>query len=183
MLQKLSIVRALLHEPEIIFLDEPISGLDPIGIKQVRDLILGENKRGKTVFISSHLLSEVEKICQRFAIIHKGKLRAEGSLQDLNLRMRKNTSITIEVDEPSPNFIHELEKISWVEKAILSGNVYRVLTNTIEDKRKDLAQQFIKSGLTPFSINTERASLEDAFITFTNENISMFMGDINESKD
>lgn len=72
MLQKLSIVRALLHDPEIIFLDEPISGLDPIGIRTVRDLILSENRKGRTIFISSHLLSEMERICQRVAIISRG---------------------------------------------------------------------------------------------------------------
>jgi len=76
MLQKLSIIRALLHDPDILFLDEPISGLDPIGIKQVRDLILSENREGRTVFISSHQLSEMEKICHRVAIIFRGRLVA-----------------------------------------------------------------------------------------------------------
>ena len=63
MLQKLSIVRALLHDPDILFLDEPISGLDPFGVKQIRDLILEESREGRTIFVSSHLLSEMEKVC------------------------------------------------------------------------------------------------------------------------
>ncbi len=80
MLQKLSITRALLHDPDILFLDEPISGLDPIGIKQTRDLLLSENRAGRAIFISSHQLSEMEKICHRVAIISQGRLLAEDSM-------------------------------------------------------------------------------------------------------
>ena len=76
MLQKLSLTRALIHDPDILFLDEPISGLDPIGIMQTRDLLLSENRAGRAIFISSHQLSEMERICHRVAIISHGKLLA-----------------------------------------------------------------------------------------------------------
>ena len=83
MMQKLSIIRALLPDPDILFLDEPISGLDPFGVKQTRDLILEENREGRTIFISSHILSEVEKICHRVAIIYRGRLLAEDQMGSL----------------------------------------------------------------------------------------------------
>ena len=75
-------LRALLPDPDILFLDEPISGLDPMGIKQVRDLIVSENREGRTIFISSHQLSEMEKICHRVAIIFGGKLLVEDTMGD-----------------------------------------------------------------------------------------------------
>ena len=83
MLQRLNIARALLHDPPLLFLDEPTGGLDPIGIKQMRDLILEENRSGRTIFVSSHLLSEMERICHRIAIIYKGRLLAEDRMSTL----------------------------------------------------------------------------------------------------
>ena len=97
MLQKLSIVRALLHDPDILFLDEPISGLDPLGIKQIRDLILAENREGRTIFISSHLLSEMEKLCHRVAIVYNGRLMAEERMQDLLAKLTKDREIHVDL--------------------------------------------------------------------------------------
>ncbi|GAH40122.1 unnamed protein product, partial [marine sediment metagenome] len=103
MLQKLSFVRALLHDPDILFLDEPISGLDPIGIKQIRDLILLENREGRTIFISSHLLSEMEKICHRVAIIFQGKLMAEDNMESLLGKLAKDREIHIDLEILPPD--------------------------------------------------------------------------------
>ncbi len=71
---RLGLAQALLNDPDLLLLDEPMSGLDPVGYKETRDIIIGLNKRGKTVFFNSHILSEVEKICDRVAVLHKGKL-------------------------------------------------------------------------------------------------------------
>ena len=69
MKQKLGLARALLHDPEILILDEPVSSLDPYGIKEVRDILMEENQKGKTIFISSHILSEIERTCHRVGIM------------------------------------------------------------------------------------------------------------------
>ncbi|MCE5301128.1 MAG: ABC transporter ATP-binding protein [Spirochaetia bacterium] len=71
---RLGLAQAILNDPEILFLDEPMSGLDPLGYKETRDIILDLNRRGRTIFFNSHILSEVEKICNRVGILHKGKL-------------------------------------------------------------------------------------------------------------
>jgi len=71
---RLGLAQALLNEPELLFLDEPMSGLDPLGYKETRDIILELNKKGKTIFFNSHILSEVEKICDRIGILHKTKI-------------------------------------------------------------------------------------------------------------
>jgi len=83
MVQRVSLALALIHDPEVIILDEPMSGLDPIGRKMVGDIILELKSRGRTVLISSHILADVERFCDRIGIIVKGKLKLVGSLNDL----------------------------------------------------------------------------------------------------
>jgi ABC-2 type transport system ATP-binding protein len=83
MKQRLSLCRALLHDPELLILDEPINGLDPKGIRDIRELLDREHRRGKTIFLCSHLLSEVEKSCTRGAIIHRGRILAVNSMAEL----------------------------------------------------------------------------------------------------
>ena len=83
MKQRLALARALLHEPELLILDEPTSGLDPQGVHDVRELLQRRNRRGTTVFLCSHLLSEVEKSCGRIAVIAQGRLRALGRTEEI----------------------------------------------------------------------------------------------------
>ena len=78
MLQRIGIAQALVHDPRVVFLDEPMSGLDPIGRKEIRDLIVRLQAEGKTVFMNTHILSDVEMLCHRVAIIVKGEIRYEG---------------------------------------------------------------------------------------------------------
>ncbi|MCC2640032.1 MAG: ABC-type transport system, ATPase component [Nitrospira sp.] len=83
MLQRIGLAQALIHEPELIILDEPMTGLDPVGRKQVRDLILNLRDRGKTIFFSTHILHDVEMICDRVGIVMKGRLLASGRIDEL----------------------------------------------------------------------------------------------------
>jgi ABC-2 type transport system ATP-binding protein len=85
MLQRVGIAQAIIHDPAVVFLDEPMSGLDPIGRREVRDLIQGLKEEGKTVFFSTHILSDAETLCDRVGIINKGKLRGIGVMADLAL--------------------------------------------------------------------------------------------------
>ncbi|MEW6026470.1 MAG: ABC transporter ATP-binding protein [Planctomycetota bacterium] len=83
MARRLGFAQALINDPEVIFLDEPTSGLDPLVARQVKDIILDQKKQGKTIFMSSHLLADVENICDRIAILHLGKLQKVGSVKEL----------------------------------------------------------------------------------------------------
>jgi ABC-2 type transport system ATP-binding protein len=83
MLQRVGLAQALINDPDIVFLDEPMSGLDPIGRREVRQLISGLRDRGTTVFMSTHILSDIESLCDEVAILHGGKLAATGSLDQL----------------------------------------------------------------------------------------------------
>jgi ABC-2 type transport system ATP-binding protein len=83
MLQRVGLAQALLNEPSMVFLDEPLGGLDPLGRKEIRDIIVGLRNAGKTVFLSSHILQDIEMICDRVAIIVNGEIISQGRLQDL----------------------------------------------------------------------------------------------------
>src|SRR5246500_3624206 len=83
MLQRVGIAQAILHDPKVVFLDEPMSGLDPMGRREVRDLMEQLKRQGKTVFFSTHILSDAEALCDRVAIIHLGELRGVGAVVDL----------------------------------------------------------------------------------------------------
>lgn len=105
MKQRFGIAQAVVADPPLLILDELTSGLDPIAQRELKDLILGLKARGITIFFSSHVMSEVETICDSIGIIHQGKLRAEGTLQDL-LRLENQVSIQFR----GPNEL--LEKLS-----------------------------------------------------------------------
>ncbi len=83
MMQRIGLAQALLHDPELLILDEPMSGLDPIGRKEVRDLLVEQRKRGKTLLFTSHILSDVEDLCDRVVIMQRGKITSEGQVHDL----------------------------------------------------------------------------------------------------
>jgi ABC-2 type transport system ATP-binding protein len=89
MLQRVGLAQALINDPEVLFLDEPMSGLDPLGRREVRDLIVSLRARGKTIFFSSHILTDVEAMCDRVAILNRGRLIESGKLSDI-LKMRGN---------------------------------------------------------------------------------------------
>ena len=94
MLQRIGLAQALLHDPELILLDEPTAGVDPIGSREMKDLILALKARGKTIVLSSHLLDQVEQVCDRVAILHLGKKILEGQVNEL-LTYKEKISITV----------------------------------------------------------------------------------------
>ena len=93
MLQRVGIAQAIVHDPEVVFLDEPMSGLDPLGRHEVRELIQGLKDQGKTIFFSTHILSDAEALCDRVAVIHKGELRGVGVVNDLRSSVGDKTEV------------------------------------------------------------------------------------------
>src|SRR5882672_937968 len=93
MLQRVGIAQAILHDPKVVFLDEPMSGLDPMGRREVRDLIEQLKHEGKTVFFSTHILSDAEALCDRVAIIHLGELRGIGAIAQLTANVRGKVEV------------------------------------------------------------------------------------------
>jgi len=94
--QRLALAMALVGDPELLILDEPFSGLDPHGVRRVREIVHQENERGATVFFSSHVLGQVELVCDRIGVLHEGELVAEGTLDDLRDRTSSPDDATME---------------------------------------------------------------------------------------
>jgi ABC-2 type transport system ATP-binding protein len=95
MLQRAALAAAIVHDPELLILDEPMSGLDPVGRKEVRDIILEEKNRGRTVFFSSHILSDVEMLCDQVCILRRGEVVVAGSLRDLLHEGKRRSEVTV----------------------------------------------------------------------------------------
>ena len=173
MQQKIGFARALLHDPELLILDEPISGLDPTGIKQIRDLIEKENQRGKTVFISSHVLSEVEKVCGKVAIINQGRLLAEENMEGLRRRLSDVVELEVELSQPKKEITDALSTFDFVRGIREDGNLLTIKVNSDKDYRAPISEAISQRGGIVLGIKVKEMSLEDAFVTITQKNISL----------
>src|SRR5215218_3434928 len=120
MLQRVGLAQSLVNEPEIVFLDEPMSGLDPIGRREIRELIAELRTRGTTVFMSTHILSDVEALCDEVAILRKGKLAATGKLEDLLASEDKHRSFEVQFRGISVNALESA--LGTVETLAFRGN-------------------------------------------------------------
>jgi ABC-2 type transport system ATP-binding protein len=161
MLQRIGIAQALVNDPEVVFLDEPMSGLDPIGRREVRDLILSLRKQQKTIFFSSHILSDVEALCDRAAILSRGRLVRCGTVQELTGNQDSALEIVaVGIDSSLLNRFRA--SLASLEIATATPNGAHIV---IKDENEvemtlDLIRQ---SGGKLVSINPRRASLEDIF--------------------
>ncbi len=173
MQQKIGFARALLHNPDLLLLDEPVSGLDPTGIKQVRDLIEEENKKGRTIFISSHLLSEVERLCQRVGIINKGKLLAEDTMENLKHRLSDFIQIEVEVAKLPKKMLDIFSSFDFVKDVTQEKNLTILEVKNDKDYRADISEAITREGGIVLGMKVREMSLEEAFITITRENISL----------
>ncbi|RLT39507.1 MAG: ABC transporter ATP-binding protein [Chloroflexi bacterium] len=168
MRQKLNLCRALLHDPELLILDEPVSGLDPNGIRQVRELLLEENRRGRTILISSHILSEIEQTAHRVGIIAGGRLLVEDSVAGLAGRLGEGQRIEVEFQQPIADLRSQLEALPFVlEVEGRTPNRWLVTTAMGEDQRPELARFLAGQGVLVIGMRLLERSLEEAFITIT----------------
>ncbi|UCG94706.1 MAG: ABC transporter ATP-binding protein [Candidatus Aerophobus sp.] len=173
MQQKLGFARALLHDPELLLLDEPVSGLDPTGIKQVRNLIEKENKKGRTIFISSHLLSEVEKLCREVAIINEGKLLAEDTMENLRRKLSKTVELEIELSQAKEEIMKALSSFDFIQAIKQRENLLTLRVKSDQDYRASISETISRQGGIVLGIKVKEMSLEEAFITITQKNISL----------
>ena len=171
MLQKLSFARALLHDPELLLLDEPISGLDPLGIKQVRDLILEQHRAGKTVLISSHQLSEMERLCTRVGIISRGELVAQGTLASLFASLREEVEIHVELESVGKDLVRKAGELPFVRSVASEGSLLILRVAKDRDYRKDVGAFLLRRGTPPLGMRERTPSLEEAFVTITQETV------------
>ncbi len=156
MLQRVGIAQAILHDPRVIFLDEPMSGLDPIGRREVRDLIEGLKQEGKTIFFSTHILSDAEALCDRVAILNHGELRGVGVIADLTSTVHGKVEVVWQGDAV-PASVRAL----GADCHITTDMVRAVLP---EDKLDMVVDALRRANLRLISVTPVRATLEQYFV-------------------
>lgn len=160
MLQRVGIAQALINDPELVVLDEPMSGLDPIGRKEVRDLIYRLKESGKTVMFSSHILHDAELLCDRVAMIMKGRLVACGQVSEL-IQQGTTQEVEMVIDRLSPEGLEHLRVLAT--KVVLNGE--RVMVVLSNQCQVDESLEVIRAAHAKLvSLTPHKASLEDLFI-------------------
>ena len=160
MLQRVGIAQALVHDPSVVFLDEPMSGLDPIGRKEIRDLILRLRQEGKTVFMNTHILSDVELLCDRVAIIVKGEIRYEGSTDDFLAGGQRETELVLAQVPPALAALLE-QRFG----ARLRGLGDRIEARVAEKRVGEALREALAAGAEVVSVVPHRVSLESIFLS------------------
>ena len=156
MLQRVGIAQAILHDPNLVFFDEPMSGLDPMGRREVRDLMEQLKQDGKTVFFSTHILSDAEALCDRVAIIHQGELRGVGAVAELTSSVHGQVELVWQ-GRAEPASLRAL----GAECHVTGDTVRAVLP---EDKQDRAIEALLRERLKLVSVTPVRASLEDYFV-------------------
>lgn len=165
MLQRIGLAQSLLNDPHLVFLDEPTSGLDPIGRRLVRDIINNLRDRGTSVFLNSHLLSEVELTCDRVAFIRAGRILQVSSLTAFE---QEAFQVAIRVGQPTPDLLAQLAEIG--EDVHLERSDGRIrLTLRDEARLPEIAQCITGSGHALYELTPNRLSLEERFLQVVGE--------------
>ncbi|MEE8380891.1 MAG: ABC transporter ATP-binding protein [Thermodesulfobacteriota bacterium] len=163
MVQRIGLAQALLNEPELLLLDEPAAGLDPISNKEIRDVLLKLKEAGVTIFINSHLLSEIEMTCDRVAILHRGHLVKMGNKQELT---SKEELIELQVEGINDMLI---QKLSEVSSQLQSEGDLITLTPKHAEAISTIPEIVINRGGKLLSLTTRTESLEDIFYRLIKE--------------
>lgn len=159
MLQRIGIAQAIIHDPKLVFFDEPMSGLDPIGRREVRELIQGLKDEGKTIFLTTHILSDAESLCDRVAIIHNGELRGIGVVEDLTSRTADKTEVVWRGAYALPalsSFLTEHHATGDVVRGVIASDQVDALLEKLRQQRAHV-----------ISVTPILGTLEDYFVAQT----------------
>ncbi len=164
MQQRIGIAQALISDPELVILDEPSIGLDPVGMVEVRDIVKDITKTGKTVFFSSHLLAEVNQICDHVTLINKGVLLFSGTLEGISASAQPTRRLVVEVEKANDAILAYLKTLP-IASVEANGNVYTLHLNTKDDVRAEVSRGVTAAGGLILRMQEEGGGLEDAFLT------------------
>ena len=163
MQQRIGIAQALLNNPELVILDEPSIGLDPVGMVEVRELMKTISKEGVTVFLSSHLLFEVEQICDHVTIINKGSVLASDTLQNISGALGP-AMMHIELANLSNEVIAAVKKLPFVSGTWKTGSTLYIQVTTYDDVRAQVSKEITGAGGVIVGMSQKTSNLEDIFI-------------------
>lgn len=165
MKQRLGLAAAILRDPEVLILDEPANGLDPAGIRDVRNLIRSLADDGRTVFLSSHILSEVEQVCDHVAILSKGRCIASGPVHDV--LQAKVAEFLVRARDPGAA-MRALDAAGFPVRAEADG---AVLVSASPDRAEEISGALFQAGVLPTELRAVQVSLEDVFLELTTEDV------------
>lgn len=159
MQQRIGLAQAILHDPDLVILDEPTSALDPLGRRRVREVIEYLKQQGKTVFLNSHLLSEVERSCDMVAILNKGRVVKQGTLEALLVH---KSVVVLELRQVVPSVLEALERVATKVQPL---DTNRVMAEVADERAiPELARAVVYAGGELMGMQAKRETLEDLFI-------------------
>lgn len=164
MQQRLGLAQALVGDPELVILDEPSLGLDPVGMVEVRGIIKKISSEGRTVFLSSHLLHEVQQTCSHVTVINRGAKMIEGSIPTLLEKLSESNKITVELEKVSDDIMKALEGLNFVEDIKWEGKRAEILCSTTGDFRADVSRAISDAGGLIIGMKVDERGLEELFL-------------------
>jgi ABC-2 type transport system ATP-binding protein len=166
--QRVGVAQAIVHEPDVLILDEPTIGIDPIQVSTTRQLIR-ELGKAHTVILSSHILPEVSAICERVIIIHEGKIVAEDRIENLSSLLAGSRRIRLEIEGPSKRIAECLRQVKGVTRINYQDTYYTVEYPASLDLRGQITEALARGGFTLLALEQVAMSLEDIFLKLTGE--------------
>lgn len=167
MAQRLVLGMALVGEPDLLLFDEPSTGLDPNGAREMREIIREERDRGATVFFSSHILGQVEAVCDRVGILRDGTLVAEDTVEGLRDATQTESTLVVEVDQVPEGTLSAVRTLSGVSEATVENTLITV--SCLDDAKTSVLNTVEDEGASIQDFTTKDASLEDLFAAYTQD--------------
>lgn len=167
MQQRLGLARVLIHDPKVLILDEPASGLDPRARIEIRELLRELKRMGKTIMISSHILSELEEICDHVGIIEHGRLVFSGTLEEIHTRLGIESKVRVRVTNHQDKAIELLSALPQISQVQSLGDEIVITFHEGKDANGIVARTLVNANLDIISIQPERLKLDDAFLQLT----------------
>ncbi len=163
--QRAALARAFLHDPSLLLLDEPTTGLDPESAVEVRDYIRALKKRERTIIICSHNLEEVQKLCDRFAILHQGKIRMLGNIEDLNRDLWHTQELQCQLRMPVPETLTgRVVRLKGVEGAHLNGDTLVIQGANLDQETPQIVRFLVECGSLILMVKQSKHSLEEIYL-------------------
>jgi ABC-2 type transport system ATP-binding protein len=164
MVQRLSVAIALINDPSILIMDEPTIGMDPEATSQFRSLFMGLSKEGKTIFVSSHLLDEVQRICTHVGMINKGKIVFSGPIGQVLEAFTQRWVVEAELEEVTETIVSSLKGLESVGDVTVEGNKLMIELKEKKDVRGEISSNIFKQKGVLLSLNLRKITLEDAYL-------------------
>jgi ABC-2 type transport system ATP-binding protein len=165
--RRLTIAAALVHHPKILFLDEPTTGLDVMSARGLRKLILDSKKKGLTIFLTTHYIPEAESLCDRIAVIVKGKIRVIDTPENIKAQVKETEILEIGLDRVTEDLKNKLLSMEGIEKILIAENRIRFHTKKLDQITLPVIRGLEEQGAKIETINTLSPALEDAFVRIT----------------